>query len=181
MTRPLRIVTPEDQSHIKHSIDDLKRIRDTLKKGGAKRAALYVSRALKSVEGAARHAERAIMEHRLRACTEGKPGERVYAHSQWHEIVERLPNGILLVRTLKNTFIDGSPGQWKSVPSDTLSAFDGTIARGHVTSWTRRKTGDPCWLVRAWDRNQTTELRELRGTKEQAERALRNFLAKCPS
>lgn len=176
MARPLRIVTPEDLNHVRFAVDKLKEVRDTLKKGGAKRAALYVSSALKSVEGAARHAERAVIEHRLRACTEGKPGERVYAHSQWHEIVERLPNGILLVRTFES-----APGYHEPRPRDTLSALDSTIARGYITSWTRRGTGEPCWLVRAWDRNQKTELRELRGTKEKAERALRNFLAKCPA
>lgn len=168
MTRALRHITPEDQSRIKISIGLLKEIRDTLKKGGAKRAALYVSRALKSVEGAARHAERAMIEHRLRACTEGKPGERVYAHGNWGLIVERLPNGILLVRR------EDSPGA-------ALSAIDSTIARGYVTRWSSR-SGEERWLLHTWSRYHSKEIKSAKyKTKEQAERALRNFLAKCPA
>lgn len=178
MTRPLRIVTPEDRSHILHSIDDLKRIRDTLKKGGAKRAALYVSRALKSVEGAARRAKRAMFTHRLRACTEGKPGERVHAHSQWHEIVERLPNGILLVRTFERVIVDGKE---QTGPRDALSAIDSTIARGYVTRWSSR-SGEERWLLHTWSRDHSKEIQSARfKTREQAERALRDFLAKCPA
>lgn len=177
MARPIHVPTPEDQSHIKYAIGDLKRIRDTLKKGGAKRAAAYVSRALKSVEGAARHAERAISEHRFRACAEAKPGERVYAHGAWHLIVERLPNGVLLVHTFEGALSQRSGPNKR----DTLSAIDSTIARGYVTRWPSRD-GEERWLLHVWNHDQSKEICSAKyKTKEQAERALRNFLVKLPA
>lgn len=182
MPRPLRTVTPDQLHHVQLCVDRLKEVRDTLREGGAKRAASYVSRALKSVEGAARHAERAMQDHRARACLHGKPGERVYAHAQWHEIAERLPNGVLLVRTFEK--IERVPGLHdgtESRPRDTLSAIDRSVSRGYITHWPSNRTSEERWLMAAWSRDFSQEPRSAKyKTLKEAEAALRAFLIKCP-
>jgi hypothetical protein len=62
---PLAEQKPTDRvSVVKAAITDLRRIRTDLRKVGAGMAADYVQRALKSVEGALRHAERLESEER---------------------------------------------------------------------------------------------------------------------
>lgn len=58
MSRQIRSVTDEDVALIALAIMDVTRARDRLKKAGARQAARYTARALKSVEGAYRHADR---------------------------------------------------------------------------------------------------------------------------
>lgn len=50
--------------HAKTAIECLRTARDNLRKIGSKNAADYVARAMKSAEGALRHAERIAMEKR---------------------------------------------------------------------------------------------------------------------
>jgi hypothetical protein len=52
-----------DVNNIRLAILDLKAVRDRLRFAGANKAADYVARALKSVEGAERHAKRKAGEH----------------------------------------------------------------------------------------------------------------------
>jgi len=53
-----RETTPEDLKTIQTAIKGLKAIRTALRKLGANRSASYVQRAIKSVQGAERHAIR---------------------------------------------------------------------------------------------------------------------------
>lgn len=59
MSRKLRAVTGGDVARIQGAINTLRRAKKTLRDAGAKKAAAYVARAMKSTEGALRHAERA--------------------------------------------------------------------------------------------------------------------------
>lgn len=54
-------------AHIWNAICDLKTARERLRKAGCKNAADYVQRALKSAEGALRHAQRMDMQEYLAA------------------------------------------------------------------------------------------------------------------
>lgn len=56
MPKKIRDVSGDDIRRIDRAIDDLKLVRDELRIVGAKRAASYVARAIKSAEGAQRHA-----------------------------------------------------------------------------------------------------------------------------
>lgn len=58
--RKLREVTTQDLVELTRAIDDLKAARGRLRFVGAVRAGAYVQRALKSAEGALRHAERVL-------------------------------------------------------------------------------------------------------------------------
>lgn len=59
MARKLRTTTPADLRDITAALVNLKCAREQLKRAGCKTAAEYVGRALKSAEGAERHAIRA--------------------------------------------------------------------------------------------------------------------------
>lgn len=59
MPRPLRQTTLRDVMEINTAIAQLRGVRDRLVLAGATQAAKYVRRALKSAEGAHRHALRA--------------------------------------------------------------------------------------------------------------------------
>lgn len=61
--RKLRQVTPDAYRVITAQILVLRAVREQLRGAGAIKAAEYVARALKSVEGAERHAGRAIGTH----------------------------------------------------------------------------------------------------------------------
>ena len=63
-TRTLRPYRPGDFERICHALDCLRDARDMLRDVRAKNAADYVARAIKSVEGARRHAERIRSEKR---------------------------------------------------------------------------------------------------------------------
>lgn len=56
----LRVVHMHDLNQIRYSIEELRRARESLKLAGARRAAGAVARALKSVQGAERHAIRCL-------------------------------------------------------------------------------------------------------------------------
>ena len=56
----LRGAVPEDLALIDLALIELKTARDHLRAASAKKAAAYVAAALKSAEGARRHAERAL-------------------------------------------------------------------------------------------------------------------------
>lgn len=60
--RTLRTVTLDQVSQIEWGIFTLKQARSMLRKAGAKQAAKYVARSIKSAEGAQRHALRALRE-----------------------------------------------------------------------------------------------------------------------
>ena len=55
----LRTATAADLGKIQAAIKTLRTVRDELKSAGCRQSARYVARALKSVEGAERHAMRA--------------------------------------------------------------------------------------------------------------------------
>lgn len=57
--KKLRETTAEDLATIQTAVRGLKAIRTALRKRGAKRPAIYVQRAIKSVQGEERHALRA--------------------------------------------------------------------------------------------------------------------------
>lgn len=59
MARKLRTTTTRDLIEIGIAIEQLRGVRERLKAAGARQAARYVAAALKSVEGAQRHAKRA--------------------------------------------------------------------------------------------------------------------------
>ena len=61
---------------IKSAIEDLHNARAKLKAAGAKRAHAYVNRALKSVEGAQRHAERSDIRQARAAGITSRSGTR---------------------------------------------------------------------------------------------------------
>lgn len=54
----LKPISTAERSELHHTIYQLRAIRNRLRKVGARMAALAVARALKSVEGADRHAQR---------------------------------------------------------------------------------------------------------------------------
>jgi hypothetical protein len=56
--RKLKPITVKEYTVLLDALDDLKAARGRLRFAGAKKAAAYVARALKSAQGAARHAER---------------------------------------------------------------------------------------------------------------------------
>lgn len=62
MARKLRTTTPRarDIGSIRCALGSLQAARKWLKEAGATRAAAYVSRAIKSAEGAERHAQRTL-------------------------------------------------------------------------------------------------------------------------
>lgn len=60
----LRPATEDDVDTIDMAIGNLRVARDDLREAGAVRAALAVSRAIKSAEGALRHAERRVRASR---------------------------------------------------------------------------------------------------------------------
>jgi len=62
--RKLRPVTPEDVGSIHTCLTMLRFVRERLRAAGAHKAAQSVRRTLKSVEGAQRHAERAVAARR---------------------------------------------------------------------------------------------------------------------
>lgn len=61
-----RTVTLDERDTIAASIGQLKTIRDNLRRAGAANSASYVQRAVKSVEGALRHADRVLHEQQQR-------------------------------------------------------------------------------------------------------------------
>lgn len=58
MPNPVRKVTPEQLATLQRALIDLQAARNGLREAGAKKAAAYVQRALKSAEGAWNHAQR---------------------------------------------------------------------------------------------------------------------------
>lgn len=62
MARTLKPITASERREIDAAIVDLRRARDLLRQAGATQAAKYVARALKSAEGARRHADHRPLE-----------------------------------------------------------------------------------------------------------------------
>lgn len=62
MSRKLRTVTLNDVAALQHAYVALGETRDKFRGLGANRAAVYISRAMKSAQGAVRHAQRACLD-----------------------------------------------------------------------------------------------------------------------
>jgi hypothetical protein len=58
MSNPLRLITDEQMAALEQALRDARSARANLRRGGAPRAAAYMSAAIKSAEGALRHAYR---------------------------------------------------------------------------------------------------------------------------
>lgn len=76
MTRALRPATGADVQAIERALKDVRSARANLRRAGAVQAARYLARAIKSVEGALRHAYRRearvwLAEHPMRTNTNG--------------------------------------------------------------------------------------------------------------
>lgn len=72
--KTVRPTTPEDLATIQTAIRGLKAIRSALRKIGARRAALYVQRGIKSVQGAERHAIGVLYRTEEQAKRQGQEG-----------------------------------------------------------------------------------------------------------
>lgn len=79
MARKLRTTTEEDRGHIERAIAHLRAARADLRDAGCKAAANYVQRALKSAEGAERHALRAV------------PDDDKFPEQSWEQINREAP------------------------------------------------------------------------------------------
>lgn len=62
MSRAVQPITAQQLTQIEAAVSRLREARGLLRDAGANRAADYVARALKSAEGAQRHAERRAQE-----------------------------------------------------------------------------------------------------------------------
>jgi hypothetical protein len=65
--KKIRPITPSDSLHIDGAVEALRSARRLLRKAGATNAADYVCRALKSADGASRHARRVLAQQRSEA------------------------------------------------------------------------------------------------------------------